>query len=151
VLQKYQDRLTIYSASTRKGGITVRSLVSDELCARIEPRIPKRQLPIENGGRPPVNDRAARSGISFVLKSDIPGDECGCGMTCWRWLRDWQAAGLWVQPHKTLFAELNAEGKINSSRAVGDREETGTNTTDRRKLGTKHHVVVDGNGVPVQV
>jgi transposase len=25
---------------------------------------------------------------------------CGCGMTCWRRLRDWQKAGVWARLHR---------------------------------------------------
>lgn len=141
-------------------------LVTDELWARIEPLIPKRQAPRDSGGRPPIDDRAALTGILFVLKTGIPWEDlpqemkCGCGMTCWRRLRDWQAAGVWERLHETLLAELNAKGKIDwsraavdssSVRAVGGGEDTGPNPTDRRKPGTKHHVVVDGHGVPLEV
>lgn len=141
-------------------------LVSDELWARIEPLIPKHSPPGENGGRPPVEDRAALTGILFVLKTGIPWEDlpqemgCGCGMTCWRRLRDWQASGVWSRLHRTLLAELHAADKIDWSRAVADSssvravgggEETGPNPTDRRKLGSKHHVLTDGQGVPLNV
>jgi transposase len=141
-------------------------LVSDELWARVEPLIPKHAPPSENGGRPPLEDRAALTGILFVLKTGIPWEDlpqemnCGCGMTCWRRLRDWQRAGVWVRLHEALLAELNAAGKIDwtraavdssSVRAVGGGEETGPNPTDRRKPGSKHHLVVDGHGVPLEV
>jgi transposase len=143
-----------------------KSLVSDELWERIEPLIPKREPTGEKGGRPPVDDRAALTGILFVLKTGIPWEylpqemHCGCGMTCWRRLRDWQAAGVWDRLHEALLAELNAADKIDWSRAavdssivraVGGGAETGPNPTDRRKPGTKHHVVVDGHGVPLEV
>jgi transposase len=81
-------------------------------------------------------------------------------MTCWRRLRDWQAAGVWDKLHQLLLDELRAADKIDwsraavdssSVRAVGGGEETGPNPTDRRKLGSKHHLVVDGQGVPLQV
>jgi transposase len=49
-----------------------KSLVSDELWERIEPLIPKREPTGEKGGRPPVDDRAALTGILFVLKTGIP-------------------------------------------------------------------------------
>jgi transposase len=141
-------------------------LLTDELWTRIEPLIPERTSPGPQGGRPLVNDRAALTGILFVLKTGIPWEDlpqemnCGCGMTCWRRLRDWQAAGVWDQLHQLLLAELNAADDIDwsraivdsgSVRAVGGGKETGPNPTDRRKLGTKHHVVTDGNGVPLEV
>lgn len=141
-------------------------LVSDELWARIEPLLPKRPPPSEKGGRPPVDDRAALTGILFVLKTGIPWEDlpqemnCGCGMTCWRRLRDWQQAGVWNKLHEALLAELRAADKLDFTRAavdsstvraVGGGAETGPNPTDRRKLGSKHHLVVEKQGVPLQV
>ena len=75
-------------------------LVSDELWKVVEALLPK-QEPNPKGGRPPIDDRQALTGIIFVLKSGIPWEMlpqemgCGCGMTCWRRLRDWQATGVW--------------------------------------------------------
>ena len=42
---------------------------------------------------------------------------CGCGMTCWRRLRDWQAAGVWHRLHRLLLDKLGAADKIDWSRA----------------------------------
>ena len=101
-------------------------LVTDELWARIEPLIPKHQAPTERIGRPPVDDRAALTGIVFVLKTGIPWEDlpcemdCGCGMTCWRRLRDWQEAGVWDRLHEVLLAELNGADKIDWTRAAVD-------------------------------
>src|SRR5260221_13966040 len=97
-----------------EGQAMAQPLVSDELWARIEPLIPKQTAPTEKGGRPPIDDRAALTGILFVLKTGIPWEdlpcemECGCGMTCWRRLRDWQAAGVWDRLPEGVLAELNA-------------------------------------------
>ena len=72
-------------------------LVSDDLWAVVEPLLPT-EPPKPKGGRPRVPDRACLAGIVFVLKSGIPWEMlpqelgCGSGMTCWRRLRDWQAA-----------------------------------------------------------
>jgi transposase len=140
-------------------------LVSDALWTRIEPLIPKHQSPTSKGGRPPVDDRLALEGILFVLKTgiqweDLPPQFGCCGMTCWRRLRDWHAAGVWDRLHALLLAELRAADRINwsraaidssSVRAVGAGEKTGPNPTDRRKPGSKHHVLTDGDGVPLQV
>jgi hypothetical protein len=41
-------------------------------------------------------------------------------MTCWRRLRDWQAAGVWDQLHALLLAELHAAAQIDWSRVVFD-------------------------------
>src|SRR5947209_16153213 len=63
-------------------------LVSDALWSLFSPLLPPRP-PRPKGGRPPVEDRAAPTGILFVLKSGIPWEMlpqemgCGCGMSCW--------------------------------------------------------------------
>lgn len=141
-------------------------LVPDELWERIEPLLPPVESPTEKGGRPAIENRAALTGILFVLKTGIPWEDlpqemgCGSGMTCWRRLRDWQAAGVWEHLHEILLAELRDADKIDFSRAavdsgsvraVGGGDKTGPNPTDRRKPGSKHHVITDATGVPLQV
>jgi transposase len=105
------------------------------------------------------------AGIYFVLSSGIRGEllprEFGCsGMTCWRRLLAWQELGIWDELHQRLLAALRKAEKLDltlvvvdstSSRAVGGGEETGPNPTDRRKLGTKQHLLVDGNGIPLTI
>jgi transposase len=69
-----------------------------------------------------VPDRAALTGIVFVLKTgiqweDLPAEMgCGSGMTCWRRLRDWQAAGVWARLHRVLLERLHGAGKLDWSR-----------------------------------
>ena len=82
-------------------------LVSGDLWSAIAPLLPpERPKPI--GGRPRLADWAALTGILFVLISGIPWERlpadmgCGSGMTCWRRLRDWQAAGVWAALHRLL-------------------------------------------------
>lgn len=140
-------------------------LVSDELWSVIEPLLPKRKLCPE-GGRPPVDDRKALTGILFVLKSGIPWEMlpqemgCGSGMTCWRRLRDWQAAGVWDRLHQELLKRLRESDQIDwsratvdssSVRAVGGGEKTGPNPTDRGKPGSKHHILTEAHGIPLNV
>jgi transposase len=140
-------------------------LVSDELWSFIEPLIPKRDR-TSPAGRPPVDDRKVLAGILFVLRSGIPWEMlpqemgCGCGMTCWRRLRDWQEAGVWDELHRVLLNHLRQADQIDwsravvdsgSVRAVGGGEETGPNPTDRRKPGSKHHVLTDANGIPLNL
>src|SRR3990170_6365709 len=100
-------------------------LVTDELWTVVEPLLPK-QPPKPKGGRPRVNDRAALTGILFVLKSGIPWEMlpqemgCGSGMTCWRRLREWQEARVWQRLHESLLAKLREADRIDWSRAVVD-------------------------------
>ena len=100
-------------------------LLTDDLWSVIEPLLPP-EKPRPEGGRPPVNNRAALTGIIFVLRSGIPWEMlpqemgCGSGMTCWRRLRDWQKAGVWHQIHRVLLDQLGGADLIDWSRASLD-------------------------------
>jgi len=100
-------------------------LLADELWEVIEPLLPK-PAPKPKGGRPPLENRPALTGILFVLKTgipwaDLPGEMgCGSGSTCWRRLRDWQEAGVWERVHQVLLGRLRGAGKLDLSRAVVD-------------------------------
>ena len=100
-------------------------LVSDELWALVAPLLPPPR-PRPKGGRPPVDDRKALTGILFVLKSGIPWEMlpqemgCGCGMTCWRRLRDWQRAGVWTRLHRVLLDRLGRANAIDFGRCSLD-------------------------------
>jgi len=100
-------------------------LVSDALWSIVEPLVP-RERPKPRGGRPRVPDRACLTGIVFVLRSGIPWEmlapelNCGSGMTCWRRLRDWQAAGVWDRLHRALLDRLGAADQIAWARACLD-------------------------------
>ena len=78
------------------------------------------------GGRPWLCDRRALCGIPFVLKTGcgwnmLPrGLGCGSGSTCWRRLRDWQAAGVWHALHQAILDSLGALGALDWSRVLVD-------------------------------
>ncbi len=99
-------------------------LVDDALWELIEPHLPRPKP--RRTGRPRVPDRAALTGIIFVLQTGMPWEYlpqqlgCGSGVTCWRRLRDWQEAGAWKKIHRALLTELHQAGKIDWSRAVID-------------------------------
>ena len=102
-------------------------LLDDELWKRIEPLLPApKPRRFRYPGRKPVGNREALTGILFVLKTGIPWEYlpqemgCGCGMTCWRRLRDWQAAGVWDRIHRLLLDRLRAADQIDFSRVVVD-------------------------------
>ncbi len=102
-------------------------LLDDALWSRVEPLLPR----VHRGrghraGRPRVSDRAALTGILFVLRSGIPWRMlppemgCGSGSTCWRRLVAWQKAGVWDRLHTTLLIELRRRGRLDLSRALVD-------------------------------
>src|SRR3546814_4764285 len=112
-----------------------RPFVSDELWAIAAALLPPAH-PKPKGGRPPVDDRAALTGILFVLKTGIPWEMlpqelgCGSGMTCWRRLRDWQQAGVWARLHRELLNRLGEADQIDWSRAsLEDRKSTRLNSS----------------------
>jgi transposase len=103
----------------------VHDLVSDELWAIIEPLLPPHP-PQPQGGHPWVSDRAALCGILFVLRTGIQWQLLptelggGSGSTCWRRLRDWQAAGGWHRLHQVLLDKLGKADRIDWARASVD-------------------------------
>lgn len=143
----------------------MKTLVSDELWQRVEPLLPpppRRRFRFP--GRKPLDYRMVLTGILFVLKTGIAWDDlpaelgCGCGKTCHHYLRAWHQAGVWVQLHAVLLAELNGADQIDWNRALLDAsfakapeggEDTGPNPTDRSKSGSKHHVMTDAQGIPL--
>ena len=102
-------------------------LIDDALWRRIEPLLP--QPPRRRWkamGRPRIPDRAALTGILFVLRSGIPWQMlpkemgCGSGSTCWRRLVRWQRVGVWRRLHAVLLAELRRRGQLDLARTVVD-------------------------------
>jgi transposase len=98
----------------------------DEVWAAIQPLLPpKPQHP--KGGRPWIEDRAVLGGIIYVLRAGVPWRllpakelGCGSGVTCWRRLRDWQAAGVWEALHHRPLDWLGDDGQVDWSRAAID-------------------------------
>lgn len=142
------------------------TFLSDDLWSRLEPLIPKRKRNrhVRYAGRKPVDDRRVVNGILFVLRTGVPWrllpatTEFPSGPTCWRRLRRWHKAGVWQSLFEALLAELQKAHKIDWYRALVDSaslrapsggKKTGPNPTDRRKRGSKHHVLTDAHGIPL--
>jgi transposase len=145
--------------------VATTDLVSDDLWAAIQPLLPPEPC-TTHGGPPRVSHRAALAGVLYVLRHglrwrDLPRAlGCGSGSTCWRRFRQWQARGVWHAVHRTALHWLGDRGAIDWSRASLDSvsvrakrggEHTGPNPTDRGKRGSKYHLVVDRQGVPLAV
>ena len=140
-------------------------LLSDALWQRIEPLLPPpKPRRFRFPGRKPLTNRQALTGILFVLRTglrwnDLPCEMgCGSGSACRKRLQQWQQAGIWDELHHLLLNELREADKIDwtraavdssFARALGGGEDTGPNPTDRGKKGSKHHAVVDANGIPL--
>jgi transposase len=103
------------------------TLIDDDLWARVEPLLPKRRPRNRRyAGRKPIPDRAALTGILFVLRSGLPWNMlpkemgCGSGSACWRRLAKWQRAGVWKRLHRVLLTELRRRGRVDMARAIVD-------------------------------
>jgi len=133
--------------------------ISIELWKALQPLLPVVE-PSTKGGRPRVDDWAVLICTESYL-SCTPvsrGKTYPSGMTCWRRVRDWQADGVWEWLYLALLKRLREHDQIDWSRASidgatlacpGGGEQTGPNPTDRDKLGSKRHLVVDRRGVPL--
>ena len=99
--------------------------MSDELWAAVAPLLPP-EPPKPKGGRPRCCDRRALEGIVFVLWSGIgwerlPREAFGCtGVTCWRRLRDWHAAGVLGDLRRVLLEQLAEADALDWDRASID-------------------------------
>lgn len=86
--------------------------IDNALWALVEPLLPPRPpRRLRYPGRLPVSDRAAFSGILFVLRtgirwSGLPAEMgFGSGITCWRRFHKWQRAGVWDRLYDTLVEQ----------------------------------------------
>lgn len=98
-------------------------IIDDALWGRIAPLVaPFSKTKGTRGGRAPVSDRAAMTGILFVLRTGIrwnalpPEVGAGSGISCWRRLRYWQSMGIWGALQDVLRESLREEAPIDFSR-----------------------------------
>lgn len=120
-------------------------LVEDELWALIQPLLPSaKPRRFRYPGRKPLDDRKVLTGIVFVLKSGIPWEMlpkemgCGCGMTCWNRLDEWQRAGVWAKLHRLLLEKLEDAGAIDWSRAIVDSSSVRAVGAGEKKRSQSH-------------
>jgi len=123
------------------------SLVPDEFWKEIEPLLPP-PVPKPKGGRPAIPNRAALTGIAYILRTGsawnlLPKElGCGSGVSCWRRLRDWTRAGVWPEVHRRLLNRLGRQGEIDLHRAIIDSQSVravfgGTTRVPTRQTGGK--------------
>jgi transposase len=103
-----------------------KAIVDDAVWGRIETLLPAKPRRSRFPGRKPLDNRKALTGILFVLKTGIAWEDlpqelgCGCGMSCWRRLREWQQTGVWQTLEELLSLKLSDANKINWSRVKLD-------------------------------
>ncbi|MDQ0964313.1 transposase [Streptomyces sp. B4I13] len=100
--------------------------VANELWVVLEPLLPKVERRIRHPGRKRHPDRLVFQDILFVLHTGSAREHLpqelgfGSGMTCWRRLAEWTAAGVWPPLHELLLAKLRGVDALDFSRAAVD-------------------------------
>ncbi|MBP3953788.1 transposase [Gemmata sp. G18] len=136
----------------------------DEFFELIVHHLPPEQPVGPSGGRPRVGNKVAVRVIWFVLATgnrweDVPRNS-GAQGTAHRRLRAWEECGIWDRLHADLLRLLRRADKMDTDvvivdgvyvRAFGGGEDTGPSPVDRRKLGTKHTLLVSRQGVPLAI
>lgn len=115
-------------------------------------------------GRPPLPTVRVVETLRYFLREGVQWRELratvgrACGSTLRRRLDAWSATALLRQVHLVLIRMVRAGPEAMawdvvvdscSVRAKRGGELTGPNPTDRGKLGTKYHVVVSTDGLPL--
>ena len=129
--------------------------VSKELWQKLQPLIPP-FIPSSKGGPRTrvVSDKAAFEGIIFVLRTGIPWEDLpqsmgyGSGMTCWRRLREWQAAGVWQQLHLAMLQHLREYDQIDWGRASIDGSSVSSPRGARKQAPTPQ---IEANSAPKDI
>jgi transposase len=134
-----------------------------ELVAEIIDRIEGRPY---RTGRPPLPTIKVVETLRFFVREGVQWRELraaagrACGSTLRRRLDEWSAAALLRRVHVVLVRLVRAGPETArwdvvvdscSVRAKRGGELTGANPTDRGKAGTKYHVVVATDGIPLGV
>jgi putative transposase len=134
-------------------------------------RIMKKHLPAEaqpgqGGGRPRIGNRAVLNGIWYVLWTGcqwkaVHRDWFGAASSVLHErFQVWQAQGVWDAVFRALVKFYRRERHIQWRwQAVDSRacaaplggSDTGKNPTDRAKLGSKIHLLVDQRGAPLAI
>ena len=137
--------------------------IPQELWARMEPLLPPRPAHPLGCHNPRVPDRAAMNAIPFVLRTGCQWNAldatgiCSCS-SAYRRFREWTEAGVFLEFWKHGLIEydgikgvdwewLAADGAMTKAPLGG--EQSGPNTTDRAKRGTKRSLLCEGEGVPI--
>jgi putative transposase len=133
----------------------------DELWERIEP-ILERRYPVAPTGRPRADLRLVLDGVIYRMRSGVQWNRLprsfGADSTVHGWFQRFVADGVLEELWATLVGECEglgavlwewqaADGVMGKSRFDGDKR--GPNPTDRAKMGTKKHLLVEQAGGPL--
>lgn len=137
--------------------------ISDELWERVEP-ILEHHYPVAKTGRPRTDLRKVLDGIIHRMRSGCQWNQMperfGANSTVHAWFQRLAGDGVLHAMWASLAASCDelggvgwewqaADGVMGKSRFEG--EARGPNPTDRAKMGTKKHLIVERDGGPLGV
>ena len=143
----------------------VEQLVPNELWTLVEPVFPAPPAR-PRGGRQRQSSRRTFAGILYLLRWGLPWRQLpvalglGSGRTCERRFLEWQRGGVWMRLWRILLDYAQQHGCLDWSRSALDSisipaprggSHTGPNPTDRGKAGSKLHLLIDGQGLPLAI
>lgn len=133
----------------------------DELWKRIEPLL-ERRYPRAGTGRPRADLRLVLDGVIYRMRSGVQWNRLprrfGSDSTVHGWFQRFVADSVLVEIWAAVAGECDelgavlwewqaADGVMGKSRFDGDKR--GPNPTDRAKMGTKKHLLVEQDGGPL--
>jgi transposase len=137
----------------------------DEFFDELSPLLPAEKPAGRRDGRPAIQHLIVVKVICFVLVTGCHWEdvslELGCsGRTAHRRLQRWYDRGIWERLHLHFLTILRKAGILEAElavidsvlvRAFGGGDATGPSPVDRRKLRSKHTLLVDANSVPLVI
>lgn len=135
--------------------------LSDELWERVQPILARRYPPAATG-RPRADLRLVFDGVIYRMRSGVQWAQLprcfGAKSTVHGWFQRFVEDDVLEEIWADLVAQCDqlgdvawvwqaADGVMGKSRFEGDKR--GPNPTDRAKMGTKKHVLVDEHGGPL--
>jgi putative transposase len=138
--------------------------LTDSLWFMIARLLPPDKAP-RTVGRPALPNRRVLDGILYVLRTgcqwkSLKKEWFGASSSLHARFQAWQRAGIWQKIFKLLLRFYHQRCGIQwkwqalDSKSVAaplGGEKTGKNPTDRGKLGSKRHILVDARGAPLAI
>lgn len=138
--------------------------LTDPLWSMIARILPADKAP-GTRGRPALSNRRVLEGILYVLRTgcqwkSLKREWFGASSSLHARFQAWQKAGLWQKVFQQFVRYYHQRRGIQwqwqalDSKSVAaplGGEQTGKNPTDRGKLGSKRHILVDARGAPLAI
>ena len=155
---------TNLSARSAAISYTTRWTIPDKLWQRIEAILPP-DKPVGTVGRPAIPNRQIANALLHVLRTgcqwkSLETEWFGASSSIHLRYQQWRRLGVFKKLFKLMVQFYHRRKRIKwhwqaiDSKSVPaplGGKKTGKNPTDRGKLGSKRHILVDGRGAPLAI